>query len=197
MQFVPVDCKLSEERDGVHSWLLTHKKSINKLCKAKPSSGILQQPRDPALHIKALWKTNDLSSVALQSRFWLARMECRRIDAFELWCYRRLLRVPWIARSPNQSILRESENEVKWSRSVVSDSSRPHGLQPTSLLRPWDFPGKNTGVGCHFLLQCIRVKWKWSRSVVSDSLWPHGLQHARLLCRSLSPKVCPSSCPLC
>ncbi|KAI4584465.1 hypothetical protein MJG53_007744 [Ovis ammon polii x Ovis aries] len=54
MQFVPVDCKLSEERDGVCSWLLTHKKSINKLCKAKPSSGILQQPRDPDLHIKAL-----------------------------------------------------------------------------------------------------------------------------------------------
>ena len=36
--------------------------------------------------------------------------------------------------------------------SVVSDSVRPHGLQPTRLLRPWDSPGKNTGVGCHFLL---------------------------------------------
>jgi len=43
----------------------------------------------------------------------------------------------------------------KWSRSVVSDSLRPHGLQPTRLLRPWDFPGKSTGVGCHFLLQGI------------------------------------------
>ena len=41
----------------------------------------------------------------------------------------------------------------KWSRSVVSDSSRPHGLQPTRLLRPWDFPGKSTGVGCHCLLR--------------------------------------------
>ena len=37
----------------------------------------------------------------------------------------------------------------KWSRSVVSDSSRPHGLQPTRLLHPWDLPGKSTGVGCH------------------------------------------------
>ena len=36
----------------------------------------------------------------------------------------------------------------------MSDSSRPHGLQPTRLLRPWDFPGKSTGVGCHCLL-CI------------------------------------------
>ena len=38
---------------------------------------------------------------------------------------------------------------------VVSDSFRPHGLQPTRLLYPWDSPGKNTGVGCHFLLQQI------------------------------------------
>ena len=34
----------------------------------------------------------------------------------------------------------------------MSDSSRPHGLQPTRLLCPWDFPGKSTGVGCHCLL---------------------------------------------
>ena len=39
--------------------------------------------------------------------------------------------------------------------SVVSNSLRPHGLQPTRLLCPWNFPGKNTGVGCHFLLQGI------------------------------------------
>ena len=35
----------------------------------------------------------------------------------------------------------------------MSDSSQPHGLQPTRLLHPWDFPGKGTGVGCHRLLQ--------------------------------------------
>ena len=35
----------------------------------------------------------------------------------------------------------------------MSDSSRPHGLQPTRLLHPWDFPGKSTGVGCHCLLR--------------------------------------------
>ena len=44
-------------------------------------------------------------------------------------------------------------NAWKWSVSVVSDSQRPHGLQPTRLLCPWDFPGKSTGVGCHCLLQ--------------------------------------------
>ena len=43
----------------------------------------------------------------------------------------------------------------KWSRSVESDSLQPRGLQPTRLLRPWDFPGKSTGVGCHFFLQRI------------------------------------------
>ena len=42
--------------------------------------------------------------------------------------------------------------------SVVSDSSRPHRLQPTRLPRPWDSPGKNTGVGCNCLLQCMKVK---------------------------------------
>ena len=37
----------------------------------------------------------------------------------------------------------------------MSDSSRPHGLQSTRFLRPWDFPGKSTGVGCHCLLLCF------------------------------------------
>ena len=43
----------------------------------------------------------------------------------------------------------------KWSSSVVCDSLRPYGLQPTRLLHPWDFPGKSTEVGCHCLLQGI------------------------------------------
>jgi hypothetical protein len=41
---------------------------------------------------------------------------------------------------------------------IVSDSVRPHRRQPTRLPGPWDSPGKNTGVGCHFLLQCMKVK---------------------------------------
>ena len=40
----------------------------------------------------------------------------------------------------------------------MSDSVQPHTQQPTRLPRPWDSPGKNTGVGCHFLLQCTEVK---------------------------------------
>ena len=40
----------------------------------------------------------------------------------------------------------------------MSDSVRPHRRQPTRLHRPWDSPGKNTGVGCHFLLECMKVE---------------------------------------
>ena len=47
---------------------------------------------------------------------------------------------------PFPSPMHESE-KLKQSRSVVSDSQQPHGLQPTRLLPPWDFPGKSTGVG--------------------------------------------------
>ena len=65
----------------------------------------------------------------------------------------------WVAISFS---MHESE-KWKWSRSVVSDSSRPHGLQPTRLLRPWDFPGKSTGVGCHRLLHFII--WGWCKRV--------------------------------
>ena len=48
----------------------------------------------------------------------------------------------------------------------MSDSLRPHRWQPTRLLRPWDSPGKNAGVGCHVLLQCMKVK---SESEVAQS----------------------------
>ena len=48
----------------------------------------------------------------------------------------------------------------------MSDSVRPHRQQLTRLPRPWDSPGKNTGVGCHFLLQCMKVK---SESEVTQS----------------------------
>ena len=57
------------------------------------------------------------------------------------------------------------------SHSVVSNSLRPHGLQPTRILYPWNFPGKNTGAGCHFLLQVI--------------FWTQGLNLGLLHCRQI------------
>ena len=63
----------------------------------------------------------------------------------------------------------------------MSDSVRPHRRQPTRLPRPWDSPGKNYGEGCHFLLQCMKVKSESESEVVSDLYRPHVLQPTRLL----------------
>ena len=114
------------------------------------------------------------------------------------------------------------KGERKWSCSVMSDSLSPYELSPSRLLCPWDFPGKNTGVGCHFLLQdifptqgsklglphCRQTLYLWatrealtipsvqfSRSVVSDSLRPHESQHTRPPCPSPTPRVHSSSRP--
>ena len=102
--------------------------------------------------------------------------------------------------------------------SVVSDSVRPHRRQPTRFCRPWDSPGKSTGVGCHFLLQCMKVK---SESEAAQS-YPtlrdpmdcslpgssvHGIFQARVLewgaiafsvyCSYFSIIVCPYSSTHC
>ena len=60
---------------------------------------------------------------------------------------------------PFPSPVHDSE-KLKWGRSVVSDSLRPHRWQPTRLLCPWDFPGKSTGVGCLCLLRLYSL---WGR----------------------------------
>ena len=73
---------------------------------------------------------------------------------------------------PFPSPMHESE-KWKWSRSVMSDSSWPHELQPTRLLRPWGFPGKSIGVGCHCLLQfhsLAVVIFRYHIQVVSYSI---------------------------
>ena len=61
----------------------------------------------------------------------------------------------WVAIS---SPMHESE-KWKWGRSVVSDPQRPHGLQPSRLLSPWDFPGKRTGVGCQLMFKYCFYTW--------------------------------------
>ena len=74
----------------------------------------------------------------------------------------------------------------------MSNSVRPHRRQPTRLPRPRDSPGKNTGVGCHFLLQCMKVKsesevaqWRPTLSDPMDCSLPgssvHGIFQARVL----------------
>ena len=58
----------------------------------------------------------------------------------------------------------------KWSHLVVSDSSRRHGLQPVRFLRPWDFPGKSTGVGCHYLLRVYSPPLFWKYWISGNPL---------------------------
>ena len=70
---------------------------------------------------------------------------------------------------PFPSPMQESE-KWKWSRSVVSDSFRPHGLQPTRLLRQWDLPGKSTGVGCHRLLRNLPLPLSKSHKVTTTAV---------------------------
>ena len=71
----------------------------------------------------------------------------------------------------------------KWSRSVLSDSLQPHGLQPARLLCPWNFPGKDTRVGCHFLLQGM---------FLTQRLNP-GLPHCRQTLYHLSHQGSPAN----
>ena len=72
-------------------------------------------------------------------------------------------------------------NTWKWSRSIVSDSLWPHGLYPTRLLCPWDFPGNSPGMGCHFLLQGI---------FPTQGSNP-GLPHCKQMLHHLSHQGCP------
>ena len=69
--------------------------------------------RDTTLTIKVrLVKAMVFPVVMYGCESWtIKKAECQRIDAFELWCWRRLLRVPWTARRPNQSILKEISPE--------------------------------------------------------------------------------------
>ena len=82
-----------------------------------------------------------------------------------------------ICLSPSFSLLLSPPPDLvisQFSRSVVSDSVRPHRLQPTRLPHPWDSLGKNTEVGCHCLLQCMKVKGEsevaQSYSTLSDPM---------------------------
>ena len=69
----------------------------------------------------------------------------------------------------------------------MSDSMQPHRRQPTRLLHPWDSPGKNTGVGCHFLLQCTHICLHAKSPQLCLTMRPYGQQPTRLLHPQDSP----------
>ena len=86
----------------------------------------------------------------------------------------------------------ENQHACMFNHSVMSNSLQLHGLWPARLLCPWDFPSKNTGVGCHFLFQGI-VRTQESNSSCSDSSatpsypsqleWKVGLPWANTRCQ--------------
>ena len=73
----------------------------------------------------------------------IKKAECRRIDGFELWCWRRLLRVPWTARRSNQSILKEISPE--YSLEGLSNTLATRCEELTHWKRPWCWEGLGAG----------------------------------------------------
>ena len=77
------------------------------------------------------------------------------MSIYHRWCFPHgsvVKNLPAIQETQVKSLGHKDPLEKGIATHSVSDSSRPHGLYPTRLLCPWNFPGKSTGVGCHFLL---------------------------------------------
>ena len=131
------------------------------VAKSLQSCPTLRDPIDsspPGSPVPGILQARTLEWVAISlSNVWKWKVKVKSLS--HVWP----LATPWTAAHQAPQSLGFSKQEFpspmyeseKWkgSCSVVSNSWRPHGLQPTRLLRPWDFPGKNTGVGCHCLLQ--------------------------------------------
>ena len=111
-EFIFLGSKITEDGDWSHEIkrrLLLGRKAVTNL------DSILKS-RDITLPTKVrIVKAMCFSVIVYECESWtLKKAEQRRIDAFELWCWRRLLRVPWIARSSNQSILEEIHPNYSW-----------------------------------------------------------------------------------
>ena len=101
--------------------------------------------KDPAVHFHLKWLT-----MPLDQRTWFtfsSHLSTENPKLCILILKFKLIHYIIIKSKDNQLLL--------FSCSVVSDFCDPHGLKPTRLLCPWDFPGKNTGASCYFLLQGI------------------------------------------
>ena len=108
------------------------------------------------IHIFCIWRTRSGYSIrvsVMSDSLWLPWTVARQASLSMEFS-----RQEYWTGLPFPSPMHESE-KWKWSHSVVSDSSRPHGLQPSRLLHPWDFPGKSTGVGRQCLLQYGCESW--------------------------------------
>ena len=116
----------------------------------------------------------------------IKKAECRRIDAFELWCWRRLLKVPWTARRSNQSILKEISPEYSWKELMLKlklQSLATWCKELTHWKRPWCWErlkargeGDDRGWDCWMSSQ-TQWTWVWASS---GNWWWKG----RLVCCS-------------
>ena len=120
------------------------------------------------------------------------------IAAFELWCWKRLLRIPWTARRSNLSILKEINHEYSLEGLMLKLKlqysghlmQRADSLEKTLMLGKIEGKKRRGQQRMRWLLLLL------SRFGGVRLYSPHGLQHARLPCLSLSPRVCSDSCPL-
>ena len=110
--FIFLGSKVTVDSDCSHEikrWLLLGRKAMTNL------DSILKS-RDITLPTKVYIVKATVCMVCSHESWTIMKAECRRIDAFKLWCWRRLLRVPWTARRSNQSILKEINPEYSIGR---------------------------------------------------------------------------------
>ena len=94
-------------------------------------------------------------NVFYHMEFWILNHPCNPEINFTLLCFTVLLIYCWIRFPGILNLCSLFINNCVHVCSVVSNSLRPHGLQPATCLFSWDFPHKNSGMGCHFLLPGI------------------------------------------
>ena len=101
----------------------------------------------------------------------IKKAECRRIDAFKVWCWRRLLRIPWTARRSNQSILKEINSEYSLEGQMLKLKRQNFGhlmqrtdsLEKTLMLGKTEGKGEGRGRGWNsWMASPIQWTWVWS-----------------------------------
>ena len=126
-----ISCQIDGEtmKTGTDFIFLSSKITVDGVCCSHEIKRYLLPGRKVMINLDSIFKSRDITLptkvhlvkamvfpvVMYGCESWtVKRAECRRIDAFELWCWRRLLRVPWTARRSNQSILKEISLGVHW-----------------------------------------------------------------------------------
>ena len=95
----------------------------------------------------------------------IKKAECRSVDAFELWCWRRLLRVPWSARRSNQSMLKEISPEYSLEGLLLKLQNFGHLMWRTDSLERWKAGGEGDSRGWDgWMVSPTQWTWVWESS---------------------------------